>query len=241
MSTHTYGSWCPDRNSRVSFWLSSVIQVWLRNSTQTRSGAARSAQSTMYCLFAREIGNQGGNCSRIAPSLPACAQRLERRAEPLPRLVGHLRVDVLEVDPVLARLARGLPQVGGQRPHRGGVLGEQAERLDVEGEPVRGPLRPGLRGLLAGQRVVGGVHLDQRELPRVVPEPLFRVGRVRRVPAGVDQRLVGPPRRAHPDLPHTGSLPWPRPRKPVTGELLSALPRSVPDCRLPGGPNRDHA
>jgi hypothetical protein len=25
----------------------------------------------MYCLFAREIGNHGGNCSRIAPSLPA--------------------------------------------------------------------------------------------------------------------------------------------------------------------------
>ena len=25
----------------------------------------------MYSLFAREIGNQGGNCSRIAPSLPA--------------------------------------------------------------------------------------------------------------------------------------------------------------------------
>jgi len=25
----------------------------------------------MYSLFAREIGNQGGNCSKIAPSFPA--------------------------------------------------------------------------------------------------------------------------------------------------------------------------
>ena len=130
----------------------------------------------------------------------------------------------IEVDALLARLARGLAQVGRQRPHRGGVLGEQAERLDVEGEAGRGPLRPRLGGPLGGQRVVGGVHLDQRKLARVVPQSLFRVAGAGRVPAGVDQRLVGSPRRADPDLPHTGTLPWAREKKPVTGELLSALP-----------------
>jgi hypothetical protein len=134
--------------------------------------------------------------------LARLAQRLERRQEPAPRLGRHLRVDVLEVDAFLARLARGLPQVGGQHPHRGGVLGEQAEGLDVEGEPVRGPRRPRLRGPLGGQRVVGGVHLHQRELAGVVLQPLLRIAGPGRVPAGIDQRLVGPPRRAHPDLSH---------------------------------------
>ena len=38
-------------------------------------------------------------------------------------------------------------------------------------------------------------------------EPLLRIAGVGRVPAGVDQRLVGPPRRAHPDLTHAGSCP----------------------------------
>jgi hypothetical protein len=138
--------------------------------------------------------------------LARLAQRLERREEPVPGLAGHLRVDVLEVDAVLARLARGLPQVGGQHPHRGGVLGEQAEGLDVEGEPVRGPCRPRLGCPLGGQRVVGGVHLDQRELAGVVLQPVLRIAGARRVPAGINQRLVGPSRRAHPDLSHNRSL-----------------------------------
>ena len=51
--------------------MSGVIQVRLRNSTHTRRGATRCAQATMYSLFVREIGNQGGNCSKIAPSFPA--------------------------------------------------------------------------------------------------------------------------------------------------------------------------
>src|SRR5947209_17991727 len=70
MSTHTYGSSLAARKSRVSRWLSSVIQVRLRNSTQIRRGATRRAQARMYSLLAREIGNQGGNWNRIAPSFP---------------------------------------------------------------------------------------------------------------------------------------------------------------------------
>jgi len=116
----------------------------------------------MYSLFDREIGNQG-ELEQDRAELARLAQRLERCQEPAPYLVGHLRGDVLEADAVLARLGGGLPQVSREHPHRGGMLGEQAERLDVDGEPVRCPCRPGRRGPLAGQRIVGGVHLDQRD------------------------------------------------------------------------------
>ena len=71
------------------------------------------------------------------------------------------------------RLLHRRPQVLGQRGHPRGVLGEQAERLDVEGETLRGPVRPRGRGLLRGQRVIGGVHFHQRELARVVAEAFF--------------------------------------------------------------------
>ena len=160
----------------------------------------------MYSLFAREIGNHGGNCSKIAPSFPASVQRLERGQEPLPGLVGHGRVDVLEVDPALARRARRLAQVGRQCLDRSGIGGEQAEGLDVEAEPAGVRFRPGGRGLLSWQCVVGGVHLDQRELAGVEPQPLLRRAGLRRIPARLDQRLVRPRRRAYPDLSHTRSL-----------------------------------
>jgi len=69
-------------------------------------------------------------------------QWFQGRQEPVPRLIGQPLVDVLEVDPFLPGLSRGVPQVSGQCRHPGGVLGEQAERLDVEGEPLRRPVRP---------------------------------------------------------------------------------------------------
>ena len=72
------------------------------------------------------------------------------------------------------------------------MLGEQAERLDVEGEPGRGPRGPRRRGLLGGQRIVGRIHLDQRELAGVIPQPPFRRVRLRRVPARIDQGPVRP-------------------------------------------------
>ncbi len=96
-------------------------------------------------------------------------------------------VDVLEVDPVLSGRRRGRGEVGGQRGDPGRMLGEQAERLDVEGEPGRGPRGPRRRGLLGGQRIVGRIHLDQRELAGVIPQPPVRRVRLRRVPARIDQ------------------------------------------------------
>ena len=96
--------------------------------------------------------------------LAGAVERLERGQEPVPDRIGHRRADVLQVHPVLPGLARGVAQVRGQRADRGRMLGEQAERLDIEGEAGGGPLGPGPRGLLGGQRVVGGVHLHQREL-----------------------------------------------------------------------------
>ena len=66
-------------------------------------------------------------------------------------------------------------------------------------KPAGRALGPQPRGLLGGRRVVGGVHLDQRELPGVVGQPLLRGVRRLRVPARVEQRPVGPGRRAHLD------------------------------------------
>ena len=222
-------------SSSVSAWLSSVIQVRLRNSTHTRSGAARCAQARMYSLRRPADREPGRELQQDRAELARVAQRLERGQEPVPRLVGHLRVDVLEVDPVLAGLLRGLAQVGGQRRDRGGVLGEQAERLDVEGEPGRGPRRPGRGGLLGGQRVVGGVHLDQRELAGVIPQPLLRRVRLRRIPAGRDQRPVGPRRRARPDLPHGSSVGIRRTGQRSGSSIMSrnrTAPASMTSSRL---------
>src|SRR5580704_10181732 len=171
-------------------------------------------------LAAAADGEPERELQQDGAQLPGLAQRLQRGQEPLPRLVGDRGVEVLQVDPLLARLVRRRAQVGGQGRDPGGVLGEQAERLDVEDEPGRGPRRPGRGGLLGGQRVVGGVHLDQPELPRVVAQPLLRRVCLRRIPAGGDQRPVRPRRRAHPDLAHTRSIgnPGRLPRPPALRE-----------------------
>ena len=169
-----------------------------------RRGPLRAGQDVL--LVSPRDREPGRVLEQERAELARAAQRLERGQEPLPGLVGHLRVDVLEVDPLLAGLGRGLAQVGGQCLDRRRVLGEQPERLDVEGEPGRGAFGPGFGGLLGGQRVVGGVHLDQRELARVVPEPFLRRVRLRRVPACLDQRPVGPRRRAHANMSHISRL-----------------------------------
>ena len=152
---------------------------------------------------------------------PGLPQRLQRGQETLPGLVGDRGVDVLEVDVGLAagRLLHRRPQVLGQRGHPRGVLGEQAERLDVEGETLRGPVRPRGRGLLRGQRVVGGVHFHQRELAGVVAEAFFGVVRLGRVPARLDQGLVRPRRRPDPDISHNSSLSAARWRAAATGSV----------------------
>ena len=140
--------------------------------------------------------------------LPGLVQRLQRGQEPLPRLVGDRGVEVLQVDPLLAGLLRRRAQIGRQRRDPGRVLGEQAERLDVEDEPGRGPRRPGRGGLLGGQRVVGGVHLDQAELAGVVTQPLLRRVRLRRIPA--DRSASGPSTTPCPP----GPRPYSKHRKP---------------------------
>ena len=222
MSTHTYGSRCSARKSSVSRWLSSVIQVRLRNSTHTRSGAARAAQARMYSRRRPADREPRRELEQDRAQLARGPQRLERGQEPVPGRLRHRRVHVLQVHPVLPGRTRRLAQVGRERPDRRRVLGEQAERLDVEGEAGRRAVGPGPSGLLGGQRVVGGVHLHQRELPGVVAQPLLRVVRLGRVPARLDQRPVRPRRGTHPDLSHAPDLPGsaalnpgPRPRTPA--------------------------
>jgi hypothetical protein len=71
---------------------------------------------------------------------------------------------------------------------------------------------PQLSGLFGGQRVVGGIHLDQAELAGVLAQPLLRRVGLRRVPARGDQRPVGPRRCAHPDPSPARSQKAPRAR-----------------------------
>src|SRR5918997_5825171 len=72
------------------------------------------------------------------------------------------------------------------------MVGEDRERLDVEGEARRRPFLPRARHHIGGKEVVGRVHLDKRELRRVVAQTLLRVARPLGVPARAQQRLVGP-------------------------------------------------
>ena len=88
----------------------------------------------------------------------------------------------------------------------GRVLGEQRERLDVEPEGRRGAGDPQLAVALVGRRVVGRVHLDQRELLGVVGEPVGRALDFGWVPAGGEQRPVCPRSRAHEDLAHAATV-----------------------------------
>ena len=91
-------------------------------------------------------------------------------------------------------------QVLGQDARLRLVAGEQAERLDVEDEVVRSALRPLLGRRRQRHRVVARVDLDDRELGRVVAQPLLRARDLRRIElAGVDQALVRPRRRAYED------------------------------------------
>ena len=73
------------------------------------------------------------------------------------------------------------------------AMREQAEGLDVEEEAGRGSFHPEVRVALRAQRIVGGIHVDNRKLACIVGEPVgscldaWWIGG-----AGVDQRPLGP-------------------------------------------------
>src|SRR5262249_44633269 len=84
---------------------------------------------------------------------------------------------------------------------------------------------------LGGQRVVGGIHLDQGELAGVITQPFFRRVRLPRGPAPLHQRPGRPPRPAPPDPP-----PTPHPKSPPKHPALhpprrNPAPAPPPTCR----------
>src|SRR5258706_15283241 len=73
------------------------------------------------------------------------------------------------------------------------MRGDRAEGLEVHREALGRALRPELRLLLVGDRVIRGVVLDEREVLGVETQArVGLLGDVVGVPAGVDKRGVGP-------------------------------------------------
>src|SRR5438477_7204044 len=94
------------------------------------------------------------------------AQRLQGASEPLPTLIDDVLREVLHVQGLLfAQICpQVLPDVGRQRERPGRVVGEQRERLHIEGEAGRRLGRPAFDGLRLRDTVLRGVYLTRREL-----------------------------------------------------------------------------
>src|SRR5207244_2890905 len=121
--------------------------------------------------------------------------------------------------------------------------GERRERLEVHREAVGGALGPELRLLLGWQRVVRSVVLHEREASGVVAEALFRVVLdLLGIPAGCDERRVGPRARTHLHRSEgEGRSPPPTRRYPLppTGTGPGRAPRPpAPPARGPTRPPR---
>jgi hypothetical protein len=143
---------------------------------------------------------QGRELEMHCPELAGRVERLERPEEPTPELLLDLLGQIAVVDVFVERRAERFLQVLRQDARLRLMAGEQAEGLDVENEVVRSALRPLLGRRRQRHRVVARVDLDDRELGRVVAQPLLRTRHLRRIElAGVDQALVRPRRSAYED------------------------------------------
>ncbi len=122
--------------------------------------------------------------------LAGAPQRLDAVQEARPDLVLDLLGQVARVDALLVQdLGRQrLTQILRKALDLARLAGHQRVGLDVEGEVRRRAFEPQLPGPAGGQRVVRRVDLHDRELVRVVDEPLL--GR-----AGIGR--VEHPRRRH--------------------------------------------
>ena len=135
--------------------------------------------------------------------LPALAQRLEADPEARVDLVQHVLRKVLRVEALLLErlLRKRLAQLLRQALRIGVVRRECREGFEVHHEFVRRALRPELRLLLIGDRVIGRVVLDEREALRVVAQAFVGLLRdVLRIPARFEERRIRPRARADEDL-----------------------------------------
>src|SRR5438445_467189 len=132
--------------------------------------------------------------------LAGLAERLESDPEAREELVDRVLGEVLGVHTLLREglLGKRVTEVLRQALGIGVMGGERRERLEVHREAVGGALGPELRLLLGWQRVVRSVVLHEREASGVVAEALFRVVLdLLGIPAGCDERRVGPRARTH--------------------------------------------
>ena len=153
--------------------------------SSTAIGTSREALTGAHDLVARLAG--GEEPARVLEEDGAqLAGRVERRdavEEARPDLVLDLVRQVAGVDALLVQHLGGkrLAQVLRQPRDLRRLAGHQGVGLDVECEVGRGALEPQLARATGRQRVVGGVDLHDRELVRVVDEPILRGRRVGRV------------------------------------------------------------
>jgi len=102
------------------------------------------------------------------------------------------------------------------------VPGQLAIRLHVKHEVVGGTLGPRLEVARGLQRIEGGVHLDQREVARIVADALrLHVGFV--ILRRIKRRVVCPTRRANSNTRHT-----PPPRRSLAFAYRCPLAEAMP-------------
>ena len=82
------------------------------------------------------------------------------------------------------------------------MVREEAERLDVEGEVLRGALHPQPGCLLGRHGIVGGVHLDDGEGRGIVLQPLLGGFCLSGIPATRQKSGISPGASAHQYLRH---------------------------------------
>ena len=184
-------------------------------------------------LGPREITNHGGNWNRTATSLPAECSGIRASAKRLHdwsrsssgRSFGY-RLRLAASPPGSASRTSFVQLLGRRR-----VSGQQGERLDVEVEVGGRALRPQGGVALRGHAVERRVHLDDRELRRVVAQPLLRRLRVRWIEVRLlDQGLLGPRRDADPHLAHAHhprERAAPRPGSPPRATLAPIAPATM--------------
>ena len=150
-------------------------------------GEGRVAQALLglHDLVPRLVG--GEEPARVleedGAELAGAAQRLDAVEEAVPDLVLDLCGQVAGVDALLVEQLRRqrLAQVLRQPLDLRRLAGHERVGLDVEREVRRRALQPQLAGAPRRQGVVRRVHLDERELVRVVDEPILGAAGVGRV------------------------------------------------------------
>ena len=169
-----------------------------RNSTASGKPARRAATSSRYARFSSLGGNHGGICTRTGQLARTRAARA--RCGIAPDHVHHRRRHVAREQPSARPAPRaasaGCPcRVGSART---GCV--SAANAFTPGEVRRRPSTQAC-AFRADGSAVRRVHLDDREVARVVRESLRRRLHDRRVErTTLEQRAIGPRRRADEDV-----------------------------------------